>query len=501
MLDYTVTVYFILFNEEILRNKLAKWKQEVLKMKLKFRTKLSYGVGGICDNTMYTLSGTYLLLFLTTVAGVSPAMAGTISAIGSIWEAVCGPVIGFMSDNTFSRMGRRKPFLIAAAFPVAVVTSLLFTAIDASAAVKGVYYTVMLLLFWTCFSTEFIPYMAWGSDLTDDYNERTVLRSFAYVFNQVGMCIGMVLPTVIVDYCMNLGKTSAQSWQMVGIVAGVCSGLALLICALTIKTKTETAPEKKSAEKNRFRLKVFTDIIGEYLNILKLKPIRFILGASIVYLIANTIFSSDRVFYMTYNLGMKQTEISLMMLIITVSGVAFVPFIAKLSEIWDKKSVFMAGIGGAGVLMMVSRFIGVEGIVGMTAICLIYSVANTCYWQLMPSMLYDVCELEELVSGEKHSGSVISLQALSESLSIAVGMQVLGIALEAAGFVNDAAVQPDGALTWVSNLFTFIPGLFMVLVVVMMTKYPVNKKTFKKIMEAKERKNRGESVDTSQFIL
>jgi len=471
-------------------------------MRLKFRTKLSYGVGGICDNTMYTLSGTYLLLFLTTVAGVSPAMAGTISAIGSIWEAICGPVVGFMSDNTVSRMGRRKPFLIAAAFPVAIVTSLLFTAIDATPLVKGIYYTVMLLLFWTSFSTEFIPYMAWGSDLTEDYNERTVLRSFAYVFNQVGMCIGMVLPTMIVDYCMNLGRTAAQSWQMVGIVAGVCSGMALLVCALTIKTddkKKNQETENKSKNLNKFNLSVITGIFSEYLSILKLKPIRFILGASIVYLVANTIFSSDRVFYMTYNLGMEQAEISLMMLIITVSGLVFVPFIAKLSEVWDKKSVFMAGIGGAGVLMMAARFIGVEGLTGMIAICLIYSVANTCYWQLMPSMLYDVCELEELVSGEKHSGSVISLQALSESLSIAVGMQVLGIALEAAGFVNDAVMQPEGALTWVSNLFTFVPGLFMLLVVFMMTKYPINKRTFKKVMEAKDKKNRGEEIDLSEF--
>lgn len=468
-------------------------------MKLKFQTKLSYGVGGICDNAMYTLSGTYLLLFLTTVAGVSPAMAGTISAIGSVWEAICGPVVGFMSDNTVSKMGRRKPFLIVAAFPVAVVTSLLFTAIDAAPAVKGVYYTVMLLMFWTCFSTEFIPYMAWGSDLTEDYNERTVLRSFAYVFNQVGMCIGMVLPTVIVDYCMNLGRTTAQSWQMVGIFAGVCSGLALLICALTIKTDDKKDFDKNAYDGKKFNLAGFAGIFKEYFNILKLKPIRFILGASIVYLVANTIFSSDRVFYMTYNLGMEQTEISLMMLIITVSGVAFVPFIAKFSELWDKKSVFMAGIGGAGILMMAARFIGVEGMAGMIIICLIYSVANTCYWQLMPSMLYDVCELEELVSGEKHSGSVISLQALSESLSIAVGMQVLGIALEAAGFVNDAQIQPEGALSWVSNLFTFVPGLFMVLVVVMMTKYPINKKSFQKVMEAKAKKGRGEEIDLSEF--
>lgn len=470
-------------------------------MKLSVKTKLSYGIGGICDNALYTLSGTYLLLYLTTVAGISPAVAGTITAIGSIWEALCGPIVGFKSDGTRTRFGRRKPFLMLAAFPVAIVTSLLFSTFEANMTVKVIYYTIMIILFWTSFSSEFIPYMAWGSDLTEDYHERTVLRSYAYVFNQVGMCIGMVLPTIIVDYCMNLGRNSAQSWQMVGIFTGVCSGAALLICALTIH-KDDVAKKDfiKPEKKGKFLdVKELAGMFKEYFEILKLKPIQFIIGSSIVYLVANTVFSSDRVFYMTYNLGMSQKEISLMMLIITVSGVIFVPFIVRLAGAFDKKTVFMCGIGGAGVCLMASRFIGVNSLAAMIAVCLIYSVANTCYWQLLPSMLYDVCEVEELISGQKRSGAVISLQALSESLSIAVAMQGLGIVLEMAGFASEAAVQPETALTWVSNCFTFLPGLFMVLVVVMISRYPINKKVFVRVMDALERRKQGEEIDVKEF--
>ena len=94
-------------------------------MRLSLKDKLSYGVGAVCDNTMYMLAGTYLLLFLTTVAGVSPAIAGTISAIGSIWEALCAPVVGFKSDNAVTRFGKRKPFMLAAVIPVIVITILI----------------------------------------------------------------------------------------------------------------------------------------------------------------------------------------------------------------------------------------------------------------------------------------------------------------------------------------------------------------------------------------
>ena len=468
--------------------------------KLSVKTKIGYGIGCVCDNTLYTLSGTYLLLYLTTVAGVQPALAGTISAVGSVWEALIGPIMGSLSDNTVSRFGKRKPFMMFAAIPVAVITSLLFTAINAGPVVKGVYYTVAIILFWTSFSMEFVPYMSWGADLTDDYHERTSLRAYSYVFGQVGMLIGMVLPTIIVDWAMNIGKTTQQSWQLVGMFCGISAGAALLISALSVKN-TDMAkddPElirmraEKKAESEKYHgvhpLKRAIMILKEFASILKLKPMRYLLAASMLYLIANTLFSSDRVFFMTYNMGMSQKEISFIMLVITFSGILFVPFISALSRRTDKKTVFMAGIGLAGVMMMAMRAVRIDGLGGIVAVSLMYSVANTCYWQLMPSMIYDIAEIEEMESGESHAGAVISFQALSESVCIAIGLQILGIILELSGFDeslpspltaggNEALLQPESALTWVSNSFTLLPGIFMVLVGLVMLGYPVTEKS------------------------
>ena len=468
--------------------------------KLSVKTKIGYGIGCVCDNTLYTLSGTYLLLYLTTVAGVQPALAGTISAVGSVWEALVGPIMGSLSDNTVSRFGKRKPFMMFAAIPVAVITSLLFTAINAGSVVKGVYYTVAIIMFWTSFSMEFVPYMSWGADLTDDYHERTSLRAYSYVFGQVGMLIGMVLPTIIVDWAMNIGKTTQQSWQLVGMFCGISAGAALLISALSVKN-TDMAkddPElirmraEKKAESEKYHgvhpLKRAIMILKEFASILKLKPMRYLLAASMLYLIANTLFSSDRVFFMTYNMGMSQKEISFIMLVITFSGILFVPFISALSRRTDKKTVFMAGIGLAGVMMMAMRAVRIDGLGGIVAVSLMYSVANTCYWQLMPSMIYDIAEIEEMESGESHAGAVISFQALSESVCIAIGLQILGIILELSGFDeslpspliaggNEALLQPESALTWVSNSFTLLPGIFMVLVGLVMLGYPVTEKS------------------------
>lgn len=467
-------------------------------MKLSFGTKLSYGVGAVCDNALYMLAGTYLLLFLTTVAGVNPAVAGTISAAGSIWEAMCAPVVGFKSDNAVTRFGKRKPFLMAAAFPAAIVTSLLFTAVDASQPVKIFYYMIMVILYWTSFSTFFVPYLAWGSDLTDDYNERTVLRSYSYFFNQVGMCIGMVLPTIVVDYCMNMGKTVRQSWQMVGIMVGICGAAALLICSLTIR-KDDVKDFKKPKRKKQAVIKVLPSILKDYWSILKLKPVRLIIGASLAYLIANITFSSDRVFFMTFNMGMNEKAISATLLMITIAGVATVPFVSKLGTRFNKKDLFKNVMAVCGVLLMAAKFAGVENYPVMIASCLLYAVANAFYWQLMPSMIYDVCEVDELMSGEKRSGTVISLQALSESVSIAVGLQMLGVILEMAGFDSEAAVQPDTALEWVENAFVLIPGAAMMAVALIMRKFPMTKEVFERVKDALEKRGKGENPDVTQL--
>ena len=467
-------------------------------MKLPFKTKLSYGIGGTCDNALYMLAGTYLLLFLTTVAGISPAAAGAICAAGSVWEALCAPIVGFESDHAITRYGKRKPFLLGASIPVIFVTGLLFTAIAASPTVKIIYYLVMVLAYWTCFSSFFVPYLTWGSELTDDYNERTVLRSFSYIFNQVGMCVGMVLPPILVDICARRGASLSHSWSLVGFVVGICGAAALIICATSIKNddvKNFVKPKKQ--RENIFA--AYKAMFAEYWELIKMKPVQIIIGASLAYLIANITFSSDRVFFMTFNMGLSEKQISAFLMMITLAGVATVPFITKLGAKLDKKDLFKYVMAGCGILMIATKIIGVDSYPMLILVCLLYAAANATYWQLMPSMIYDVCEVEELLSGKKHSGAVVSLQALSESLSIAVGLQMLGIILELAGFNSELAAQTPMALEWVENAFVVIPGAAMIVVALIIRKSNLTKEVFNRVKEALAKRNAGEEVDITEF--
>lgn len=468
-------------------------------MKLPFHTKLSYGIGGLADNATFTLLETFLLFFLTTVVGIKPAAAGTILALGCLWEAFCGPISGYLSDHIETRFGKRKPFLLAAAVPIAVVTGLLFTSIEMDDRLKIFYYGLMTILFWWCFAIFFVPYMTWGSELTEDYHERTVLRSYAYVFNQIGKGLGTVMPTVLVAFLMGMGFSLERSWSAVGITVGVVSGAALLTCALTIKDSDVPGFVKDPNRPKILTVSNVKNIFRSYLKIIRLRPIKYIIGGSLIYLIANTVFLSDMVYYFTYNMKLSPVEISGITLFMTCFGIGLTPFVAAAAGKTDKKLTFVGGLLISGAALISFRVLGVNSIFAACVVSAFFSLGNTCYWQLMPSMIYDVCEAEELASGEKHSGEVISLQALSESVSAAAGVQILGIILQQAGFADGAAAQTETALTWISTSYTFLPGLCMILVALMLTRYPINKKTFPRILQGVEKRRRGEEVDMSEY--
>lgn len=469
-------------------------------MKLSLKIKTAYGIIAIADQCLYFLYGTFFLFFTTTVVGIDPGIAGVIAALGALWDAISSAIIGFISDNTHSRFGKRRMFIICASIPVAIVTTLLFTAIEASMTVKIIYYVCMTLLFWTGFSSFFIPFLAWGAELTEDYNERTRLRSFAYVGNTLGMAIGAVMPTIFVDHLMNMGKTQAQAWHGTAAMIAGCVFLSLFIGAFIIKepSNLDQKPDDIKMSVKRF-CQMFLDMVKGFTEILKLKTLRYAIYASILYLAANTIFVADRLYFYTYNMGLNALSITALMAIEPFAGMIFVPILVATSSKFDKRSQFMVGMTICAISMVALRFIGTTNFLEAAIMLVAYGLGAICYWQLMPAMIYDVCEVDELVSGKQRQGTIVSLQAISESLSEAVGLVLLGNMLQWAGFDGNAVSQQENALFWVDNAFTLIPGIFMFLSVYMIYKYPITRKVFNKVLGAVEKQREGHKVNLEEF--
>ena len=95
--------------------------------RLTWKDDLGYGYASMADSISYSFVGTFFMFFATTVAGVRPAVAGLMTAIGAIWNALYNPFMGILSDGLFTRRGRRRPFLRAMIIPLPLALVLLFT--------------------------------------------------------------------------------------------------------------------------------------------------------------------------------------------------------------------------------------------------------------------------------------------------------------------------------------------------------------------------------------
>lgn len=478
--------------------------------KLKLKTKILYGLGGVGDSALYNLMGNFALFFLTTIAGINPAIAGTITAIGSLCDTVCGAVMGYVSDHTNTRFGKRKPFVLAASIPLMVFTALFFLHINAGQGLMTLYYGIVLILFWSSFSIFFVPYLAWGAELTNVYDERTSLRGYVYCFNTLGTAIGLVLPNIMVDFLEKGGCSLEISWQITGTVCGVLSGGTILICAVGIKDKFQLSYDKSQAEASKqekkkekaslkARLLVIADMLRNYIQILKLRTVRYILGASVFYLIGYTIFCSDRMYFFTYNMGLPRTTITVVMMVLTFASVAFVPLISMANKWADKRTSYLVGMIVCSAGMAAYCFIGVSSMLHICVFAVLYCIGNLVYWQLIPAMIYDVCEVDQLINNKERAGLVISLQALSESLSTAAGLQLMGLILNFAGFDGTQQIQTETAMRWTGYSFSLIPAIFMALSAFCIFKYPVTKKVYNQVLAGLKRRAEGKPVDLDEF--
>lgn len=130
---------------------------------------------------------------------------------------------------------------------------------------------------------------------------------------------------------------------------------------------------------------------------------------------------------------------------------------------------------------MLLRFIGLNGYVTLLILFVMYAVMNGTYWQLMPTILYDVGEYDKYTTGNDRVGAIMSIQSVSEAIAEALGVQLLGIILQLAGFNGNAAFQNAFVLGWIENCIMVMPVILGVLSCVFIWKYPITREVFKKM--------------------
>ena len=446
--------------------------------------KIGYGFASLGDATAYGFIGVYLLFFLTTIAGISPGVAGTIAAMGAVWNAIVNPVMGYIADKVHTRWGRRRPMMLAFSIPLALGMFLVFTNVNLPESIKPIYYGVLVMLYWTGYTGFFVPYLALGADYTTDYDDRTILRLFGSLFNMFGATLSMVMPTMIVEFLEGQGMTSESAWSKTALLLGIIAAITILITVIAAKNKDLPCENR---EKQEIHItKEIINIFREYGEVALLKPMKYLIVASLCSLVTYTMIMSDMVYLFTYNLGLNAGEISACLLARTILGGALIPIVGKIVLKTDKRETLIGFYLFGMIGMITIKIIGISGFVGLCSYIFFATLCTTVYWQIMPSVFYDMCEYDKVATGKNRTATIVSFQGLVEALAVGVGGQILGWILEWAGFSGEQAVQSELAMQWIENSGTIIPIAFLAVAAVALYKYPINKKVYNQLINVRK---------------
>lgn len=455
------------------------------------REKLEYGCGSTADSMYYAFVGSFLMFFLTTVAGIAPAVAGAIIAIGSVWNALFNPILGFLSDRVRTSHGRRRPLMMAASFPLALFTVLLFSNLPLPSGVKTVYYGLMLILFWSSFSSFLVPYLALGVSYTTDYQERTTLRLYASLFNMLGSIVCMVMPNMLVDYLTGRGMSTSLAWTVVGGCISFLSTLTIWITVYASRTK-DLPCQKTDIPQPPISLRA---ILREYASLIALPPLRWMIVASVMSLITYTMIMSDLIYLLTFNLGYNRTEVSLFLMLRAVYGLLMIPLVGIIARKIDKRQTLILFFAIALLGMLLVATGGLQNLMGTFFYVFLAAICTCVYWQLIPSMYYDICDYDQLQNQKDRQGTILSFQGLVEALSIGVGNLLLGFVLGQRGFDGNSPVQTPLAQDWILRAGTLLPSLFLLVAGFAIWRYPINRKSHAAIQAALAERSSKEPFD------
>ncbi|MEA5511858.1 MFS transporter [Crocosphaera sp. UHCC 0190] len=444
--------------------------------KLKFSTKLAYGIGELSGSLPSNILVFFFLFFLTDVVGLNPSLAGLIVMVGKIWDAINDPLIGWLSDHTRSRFGRRYPWMILGAVPLGLSCFLLWTVPPTNnQTLLMVYYTIIALIFYAAFTAVLLPYSALSAELTQDYDERTNLISFRSAFSIGGSIFSLILAELIFFWVDN----KQQQYLILGLLAGIIAVIAIYISVWGTYKRYHYVQREPGNHPQSSPLSLWQKLRVILTNFPFLCVMAIYLCS---WLSVQTIAAILPYFVINC---MQLTEEHFTRMAITVQGTALMMMIVWnfLSHRLGKKAIYLMGIPFT-IIAVIGLFLLQPGqVILMYVIAIMAGIGIATAYIVPWSMLPDVVDLDQLKTGERREGIFFALVVQLQKIGIALALFMVGKLLDNAGYIpGSTGQQPDTALWAIRMIIGPLPTLLLIISLVLAYFYPITRQVHQDIL-------------------
>ena len=426
---------------------------------------IGWGLGTLAIGILFNTTGMLLLRYLTDYVGLAAGLAGLLIAVSKIYDALTDPLMGWISDNTRSRLGRRRPWLLAGTLLCGLALVALFNVPAGWSGAPLVAWVVVVLVFYATAYTVFtVPYMAMPAEMTTDYHERSRLIAFRVAFIGAGQLVaGYAAPMLILAF--GDGRRGHSRMSMVLAAALVVCGLA---CFWMTRTARATTANDLGGVGSASRSTAAARIaFGEQLRaVAGNRPFMILILSKLALLLAIASFGATFAYFVVHVLKATYALLGTFTVVSTVAMFASLPLWLRLIKRTDKRRTFMlaaiayallssswmlAGPAEPSIWVLVRA--GVMGVLGCGTL-----LAGQ-------ALLPDAIEYDYLRHGERREALFAGFYSMAEKLASAIGLALTGGFLGAMGYLSssDGALvrQPESALLGISIAVGALPAAML----------------------------------------
>ncbi len=403
-----------------------------------------------------------LLFFYTDVKRLPPQWSATALTLYAIYNAVNNPLIGYFSDRTHTRWGRRLPYLWLGTLPWMVVFGLLWLAPfngNENPVALLIYMVVGIVLYDALATAVSTAYYSLLPEMFPSYHERTDVAVRMNIFLTVALLMGVALPPILAQ---RLG------WGIMGVIF---AGIAAVAGYIGYRGMFERGNAAVSEDFSFFAAFKATFVNRSFLPMTVAQTMRFV---------TTNALSTGMIFYIKYSIGAPpgQTSIILGTAFIT-AALALYPWRVFIANRFEPRTTALCGYAATALASLSLWF--VTSLQGAIVAAFLIGIAFAGIFLMDNVLISDVIDEDEVKTGQRREGMYFGLNGLVVTLSAAIVSVVFGIIAPAYGYDTRVEVQPESVATGFRVFMTGLPFAGCALAFLALLTYPLHGKRLKEV--------------------
>lgn len=438
---------------------------------ISIKEKLAFGIGAYGKDLVYGIVSVFIMVYYTDVVQVSPIFIGGLFLVARIWDAVNDPMMGWIVDNTHTKYGKFRPWILGGTVINSIVLALMF--LNPADFLQGtlvyVWCAITYILWGMTYTLMDVPFWAMIPSFSNDSKVRDTMsvipRLFAMFANSTITTFGLM---IIAFLGVNMGGSTSDGYFRFALIIAILFNVCELICFLFTREHVVTEAKERIRPTEVFKLIKENDqlLVILMLTIIKELGVFLFLGMNVYFYKYVVMDESWFALFGAVSFGSQLFAFA-----------TFPKFVDKFSRKTAYLTSMLSFIAGLLGMFFFTSSPGASSTLFMVFAAL-FNIGSALVCVSTTVMLADTCDYGEYKTGKRTEAIVFSVQTLSVKMGSAVAGALGGLMLEFVGYVPNVEQSPETIMSLRLLMFVLSSVLFAVVIALYIKFYKLNGKFY-----------------------